>query len=100
MCQTKQLYKKAVNIGIIITYLRALKNGDFVHVIFKFAEKVLLPSFLIYLGQLQLLIGLQIDLFGVSPRNVEHSQINALPEGHLPNENIADKVVAMLLYSI
>lgn len=77
---------------------RAAPNNDLTHVVFDFAEKVLLPSYRRQPGCLHFITGLKLDLFGASSSNLRTNFVFALPEGHWPNGKTADEVLSMLSY--
>lgn len=68
------------------------------HLVFDFAEKVLLPSFRKQPGCLHFITGLKFDLFGVSSSNMNTNFVFGLPEGHWPNGKTANEVLSMLSY--
>lgn len=70
--------------------------GSTRHLVFDFAEKVLLPKLLRQPGQLHFITGLKFDMFGISSSNENRNYIFGLPEGHWPNEKTANAVVSML----
>lgn len=71
-------------------------NGNVRHLVFDFAEKVLLPRLRNQPGQLHFVTGLKFDLFGVSCSNAGTNFVFGLPEGHWPNEKTANVVISML----
>lgn len=75
-------------------------DGSQQHLVFDFAEKVLLPRLLRQPGQLYFVTGLKFDLFGVHDSNNKRTLLFGLPEGHWPNEKTANCVVSMLHYAV
>lgn len=71
-------------------------NGVTRHLVFDFAEKVLLPKVQKQPGQLHFVTGLKIDFFGVSSSNEHMNYVFGLPEGHWPAEKTANSVLSML----
>ena len=80
----------------------ARKNTEetYLHLVFDFAEKRLLPCLTKQPGQLHFITGLKLDLFGISNSNESQSYIYILPEGHWPNQKTANEVLSMLHHSI
>lgn len=70
------------------------------HLIFDFAEKILLPHSLRQPGQLHFNTGLNFDLFGTHVNNLNCTSIFCLPEGHWPNSKTGNKVGSMILYQL
>lgn len=75
-------------------------NGACQHIVFDFAEKVLLLQLMRQPGQLYFVTGLKFDLFGIHDRNKGRTYIYGLTEGHWPNEKTANTVVSMLHHCI
>lgn len=84
----------------LLTTSRDINDGSCQHVVFDFAEKVLLPQLLKQPGQLYYVTGLKFDIFGVHDSNQGETYIFGLPEGHWPNEKNANTVISMLHYAI
>jgi len=61
-------------------------NTSNIHLVFDFAEKVLLPRLAKQPGQLHFITGLKFDIFGVSCSNLTNNFVFELPEGHWPQE--------------
>ncbi|EDQ92071.1 uncharacterized protein MONBRDRAFT_22871 [Monosiga brevicollis MX1] len=72
----------------------------YVHVTFDFAEKLLLPRLQKQPGQMYLLNGLHVDLFGVLISNIKTQFTFPLVEGHWPMANDANVVCAMLHHTL
>ena len=89
-----QHYKKLMNEEMQCCFQGSL------HLIFDFAQKVLLPSPLRKAGQLFYIAGLKFDFFGVSVSNLGRTDIHCLTEGHWPSGKTADEVFSMLHRSI
>lgn len=70
------------------------------HLIFDYAEKVLLPRLKKQPGQLHFVTSLKIDMFGVHVSHLKETDIYCLTEGHWPNCKTADTVASMLSHSI
>eukprot|EP00171_Calliarthron_tuberculosum_P005258 IDg5258t1 len=75
-----------------------LPTGAKLHLVFDFAEKVLLPSMKEQPGNLHFITGLRFDIFGVSTSNLNCNFIFGLPEGFWPNGKSANEVLSMLSY--
>ena len=74
----------------------AAKTDHFsIHLVFDFAEKVLLPSMLRQSGQLYFITGLKFDIFGVSSSSFDRNFIFGLPEGHWPGHKTASEITSM-----
>lgn len=86
----RTMYKSACN----------TEDSKYIHIIFDFAEKVLLPHLLKKPGQLHFITGLKFDLFRVRLSNIDSTHIHFLTEGHWPNSKSANEVASMLEYSI
>ena len=71
-----------------------------IHLVFDFAEKILLPHLLRQPGQLHFVTGLKLDLFGVHSSNRKRTYIFCLPEGHWPGGKTANEVGSMLYHVI
>lgn len=71
-------------------------DGNVRHLVFDFAEKILLPRLQHQPGQLHFVTGLKFDLFGVSCSNSGNNFVFGLAEGHWPNEKTANVVASML----
>lgn len=76
------------------SYYRQLQNDaksgsqpHRLHIIFDFAEKVLIPHLLRQPGQLHFVTGLKIDLFGIHISNAGMTDIYGLVEGHWTGGN-------------
>lgn len=80
------------------TQCRTDPSGDLTHVVFYFAEKVLLPTYRRQPGCLHFTTGLRMDLFGGSSSNLRTNFVFALPEGHWPYSKTADAVLSILSY--
>lgn len=74
-------------------------NSRIIHMVFDFAEKVLLPRLLKQPGQLHFVTSLKFDIFGVSNSNTAVNNIFGLPEGHWPNDKTSNVVISMLLHA-
>ena len=55
---------------------------SYVHFVFDFAEKVLLPYLIQQPGLLHFITGLKVDLFGIHFCNLKKTFVFCLPEGH------------------
>ena len=73
-------------------------EGESVHIIFDFAEKVLLPYLIIQPGQLHFTTSLKFDLFGIHFSNYNQSFMFGLVEGHWPNKKSGNEVASMIYY--
>ena len=89
-----ELYRK------LLTTSHNVSDGSCQHVVFDFAEKVLLPKLLKQPGQLYFVTGLKFDIFGVHDSNQGVTYVFGLPEGNWPNEKNANTVISMLHYAI
>lgn len=74
--------------------------NDAIHLIYDFAEKVLLPHLLRQPGQLHFVTGLKTDLFSVHSSNKQRSFVYCLPEGHWPGRRTVSKVAPMVYHNI
>lgn len=88
------------NYRVIQDLGRAHPDGEMLHIVFDFAEKVLLPQLLRQPGQLYFVTGLKFDFFGVAISNFNYTDIHCLPEGHWPGGKTANEVASMLDHSI
>lgn len=77
-------------------YAATKMDGSMQHVVFDYAEKVLLPQLLKQPGHLYFVTGLKFDLFGVHDSNAAKTYIFGLPEGHWPNTKDPNTVLSML----
>lgn len=68
-------YKEMKNLG------SEFREGPTLHLIFEFAEKVLLPSLIEQPGILHFFAGLRFNLFGLSSSKMRQNFIFGLPEG-------------------
>lgn len=75
-------------------------TGNTAHVVFNFAEKVIVPSYHKQPSFLHFLTGLLVDLFGASCSNLQTNFVFALPKGHWPNFKTANEVLSMLQHVI
>lgn len=75
------------------------RNGT-VHMVFDFAEKVLLPSMERQPGSLHFVTGLKYDMFGISNSNEGTANVYGLPEGHWPGTKGPNSVISMLFQTI
>lgn len=79
-----------------MAFVSGNRDGEFQHIVFDFAEKVLLPQLLKQPGQLYFVTGLKYDIFGVHDSNGGSTFVFGLAEGHWPNEKTANSIVSML----
>lgn len=63
-----------------------VKDVSAQHLVFDFAEKVLLPHLLRQSGQLYFIAGLKFDIFGIHNSNQGVTFLYGLPKGHWMNE--------------
>lgn len=75
-------------------------EGEAVHLIFDFAEKVLIPRLQDQPGQLHFTTSLKIDIFGIYCSNLKEMFVYGLTEGHWPSHKTANEVGSMLHYQI
>lgn len=80
----------------LMTSVLKKHDGVLQHLVFDFAEKVLLPQLVRQPGQLFFVTGLKFDLFGVHDSNAAKTYIFGLPEGHWPSTKDANTVLSML----
>lgn len=74
--------------------------GGVQHVIFEFAEIILLPRLVKQPEQLYFITGLKFFFFGVRNTNQGTTIVHGLPEGHWMNEKRANTVLSMLHHGI
>lgn len=70
------------------------------HLVFDFAEKVLLSFMEKLPGNLHFVTDIKHDMFGMSNSNLKQIQIFSLPEGHWPGSKGPDSVISILYYAI
>ena len=80
--------------------VKQIPVGNDIHLIFDFAEKILLPSLLKQPGQLHFITGIKFDFFGVSSSNYDETYIYGLPEGHWPGGKTCNEVSSMLHHTL
>ena len=71
-----------------------------VHLIFEFAEKLILPSMERLPSKLHFITGMRYDIFGIVCPNLKQRFIFGLPEGHWPGTTYATSVLSMLMHVI
>lgn len=76
------------------------RKSPFMHFVFDYAEKVLLPRLQKQPGQLHFVTGLKFDINGVACSNSNSVDIFGLVEGHWPQEKTANTVLSMLHHSV
>ena len=74
------------------------EESNRIHIIFDFAEKVLLPYLQKQPGQLHFTTSLKFDLFGIHYSNLKQTFIFGLVEGHWPNAKSGNEVCSMISY--
>ncbi|PXF45203.1 hypothetical protein BWQ96_05033 [Gracilariopsis chorda] len=67
-----------------------------IHLIFDFAEKILLPHLLRQPGQLHFVTSLQFDIFGVYSSTMSTCYVYGLPGGNWPGNKTCNEVASML----
>lgn len=75
-------------------------EGETVHLLFDFAEKVLLPRLIHQPGQLHFTTSLKFDMFGIYCSNIMEMFVYGLTEGHWPSHKTGNEVFSMVHYQI
>lgn len=76
----------------------AIESTDFIHLVFDFAEKILLLFLLHQPGQLNFKTGGKFDTFGVSCSNTKDNYIYSLAEEFWPEKDKSSNVVISMLH--
>lgn len=75
---------------------QAAGSPDVIHIVFDFAEKVLLPRISKQPGQLNYITSLIFDIFGVLCSNFKTNFLFGFTEGHWPNTKTVNVVCSMV----